>query len=132
MKSDKNSVQLFMNKMFLDSKLRFSLISVDLNASKTIGDHVTTSQEIKPFQGPRKMTIVLPKCDENRNRKEFRPLSGKSEARTGSSHGALTKMFGKISISDKTSLLGTFDEGNLEDITGMDKSKSRTPSIEDP
>jgi len=50
-------------------------------------------QNVLGFKGPRKMTIVLPKCDENRNRKEFRPLS------------------------DKTSLLGTFDEGNLEDIT---------------
>ena len=41
------------------------------------------------------MTIVLPKNDENKNRKVFRPMS------------------------DKTSLLGHFDEGNLDEITGM-------------
>ena len=40
------------------------------------------------------MTIVLPKNDENKNRKVFRPMS------------------------DKTSLLGHFDEGNLDEITG--------------
>ena len=40
------------------------------------------------------MTIVLPKHDENGNRQTFRP------------------------VSEKTSLLGHFDEGNLEEITG--------------
>lgn len=50
-------------------------------------------QNVLGFKGPRKMTIVLPKCDENGNRTTFKPLS------------------------EKTSLLGTFDEGNLQDIT---------------
>ena len=43
------------------------------------------------------MTIVLPKHDENGNRQTFRP------------------------VSEKTSLLGHFDEGNLEEITGKNQ-----------
>lgn len=50
-------------------------------------------QNVLGIKGPRKMTIVLPKTDQNRNRKIFRP------------------------ISEKTSLLGQFDEGNLDTIT---------------
>jgi len=54
---------------------------------------VMYEQNVLGIKGPRKMTIVLPKNDENKNRKVFRPMS------------------------DKTSLLGHFDEGNLDEIT---------------
>ena len=115
-KHDKNFVPLCMNKMYLELKVIFSFFFGRINDSwkvffwfyYIVDFKLLTVFESKLvlsyehflmnkiyFTGPRKMTIVLPKTDENRNRKIFRP------------------------ISDKTSLLGQFDEGNLDTITGF-------------
>ena len=49
---------------------------------------------------------------------------GRNDHRKGAPYFRISKTYLErdlIIILDKTSLLGTFDEGNLEDITGLDK-----------